>query len=367
MGEYIVKILTDILFYLAIFMPGIQIGGMPIRILLVLIPMCWSVWVKLNWKQRNFMESIQDHFFLQSRVLVLASLLEIFVLGFELWSKSNGIFVVGFVVVGILAMKTGRIAEGNQRKGIFWLICGLEIAAILAVVWFLSSDAFIKGILSLLGNGYKTLILPVLLFFVRVLIGILERIWPYVMQIFSRNEVRFQSQENFTISGELNVELEQAEQVAGAGFLKIFGMMAAVLLVGLFLWYLWRKFSQTSGTSRQMEGTVSRSALSSPETHKEKKPLFGGERNVRYYYRKFMELCRKENGWGTEIVTTEHVHETARECWDDEESLISLRDLYRDVRYGGKEDGAEERKRAKRIYKKLKGLASEKSREELQK
>lgn len=361
MGEYLLRIATDILFYLAIFIPLIQTGPMAVRIVLVLVPAAWAVWVRMNWKQRDFMDALRDHFSLQVKLLAVLSPVEIFIIGLDQWTRMNAPMVVLFATVGILALKTGRIVEGNQGKGRFWLVCALELLAIVAAGFFFSSDAFTGGVLTLIGKGYHMLIMPILLFLIQVMVTVLEWIWPYVMAIFSQHEVRFQAEESFTItSGELDLELKQAERVAGAEVLKALGILIAIAAVVLFLWYLYRKFSQVSAErERRVMGTISHSGLSPQEMQDEKRPLFGGERNVRYYYRKFMELCKKQGGWGKGIVTTDHIHEAAREYWKDEESLQSLRQLYLSVRYGGYEDGAEERAQAKGIYKRLKSQLKE--------
>ena len=48
------------------------------------------------------------------------------------------------------------------------------------------------------------------------------------------------------------------------------------------------------------------------------------------------------------------------ESWGNKESVDELTTLYRDVRYGGKDDNEPERKTAKGIFKKLKELAESK-------
>lgn len=359
MGEYLLKILTDILFYLAIFIPLIVNGAMPVRIVLAAVPVVWAVWIKMNWKTKDFMEALRENFFFQVKLLIFISCLEVFFLGLSQWSKLNAPLAILFAVVGIMAVKTGRISEGNQRKGMFWLVCGLEIAAVVAVVLFLSSKLFTGSVLALLGGAYNMLVLPVLLFMIQCIAKVLEWIWPFLMKIFSK-ELKFQaSDESITISGDLNVELEQAEQVAGAEFFKVLGIVIAVVAVVLFLWYLYKKFSKTYDTGRKTTGTVSRSELTPQERQEEKRPLFGGERNVRYYYRKFMKLCMKRGGWGKGVVTSDHIHKAALFYWD-EKPLSELRELYLGVRYGGKSDGAEEKQRAKEIYKSLKAVDTKK-------
>ena len=356
MGEYLLRVATDILFYLAVFIPVMQNGPLAVRVLLAVVPVSWAVWVRLNWKQRDFMKALRDHFSLQVKLLAVLTPIELFLLGLEQWTRSNAPMVVLFIAVGILALKTGRISEGNQGKGIFWIVCGLEMLMVVAAVFVFSSDAFTGSILMLLSKGYQVLILPIVLFLLQGMITVLEFIWPYVMAIFSQHEVKFQAEESFTIgSGEFDLELKQAERVAGADVLKAIGILIAIALVVLFLWYLYRKFSNVSAErERRVTGTISCSSLSPKESQNEKKSLFGGERNVRHYYRKFMELCKKQGGWKQGVVTTGHIHEAAKEYWKDEESLKMLRSLYLDVRYGGREDGAEERKKVKAIYKRLK-------------
>jgi len=356
MGEYLLRIATDTLFYLSVFVPLIKNGPLVARIVLALVPAAWAVWVRLNWKKKDFMDALRDHFSLQVKLLFVLTPIELFLFGLSQWTRLNAPLVVLFIAVGILALKTGRIADGNQGKGMFWIIGVLELAAVIAVVFVLSSETFTNGLLTILGKGYTTLLLPIVLFLLQGMIGILEFVWPYVMAVFSQHEVKFQADESFTIgTGELDLELKQAERVAGADALKAMGIILAIAVVVLFLRYLYRKFSQVSAErERRIVGSISQSSLTPQEMKREKQPLFGGERNVRYYYRKFMELCKKQGGWDKGISTTEHIHQSALKYWKDEETLQSLRGLYLGVRYGGKEDGSEERKNAKEMYKRLK-------------
>lgn len=353
MGEYILKILTDILFYLAVFRPLFRIMPPMVRIGLGVIPLIWAVWVKLNWKTRDFMEALPDTFSFQGKLIAGISLLEIFFIGIGQWSEVCAPFVVMFAAVGIMAMKTGRIAAGNQKKGMFWFVCGMEICFVLAAGIFFSSRFFTGSVKVFLGGIYHLLILPVLLLIIQVIAKLLEAAWPYLMQIFS-NEIKFQaSDEGISINGDLGVELEQGEIAVGAEYFKILGIVFAVAALGLFLWLLYKKLSKTYDPKRKLHGTVSQVVIPLEKQDEEKLPLFGGERNVRYYYRKFLKLCKKRGGWSQKYATSADIHEFALFHWD-ETILTELRELYLVVRYGGKTDNAEEKKRAREIYKKLK-------------
>ena len=82
---------------------------------------------------------------------------------------------------------------------------------------------------------------------------------------------------------------------------------------------------------------------------------------MRYYYRKFLTLCRKHGlEPESEMVTTEMMRTIAAESWGDEESVDEFTNLYRDVRYGDRKDEESERKTAKALFKTLKGLADSK-------
>lgn len=341
------------MFYLAVFMPLFRTMPPLVKIILAVIPVGWAVWVRLNWKTRDFMEALPDTFSFQGKFLAGISLLEIFFIGIGQWSEFCAPFVVLFAAVGIMAMKTGRIASGNQKKGMFWLTCAAEIGFVLAAGAFFSSGFFTGGVKMLLGGIYNFLILPVLLLIIQVIAKLLELAWPYLMQIFS-NEVKFQaSEEGISINGDLGVTLEQGEIAVGAEYFKILGIALAVAALGLFLWFLYRKLSKTYDPKRKLQGTVSQVVIPLEKQDEEKLPPFGGERNVRYYYRKFMKLCKKRGGWSQKNATTAHIHEFAAFHWN-EELLEELRKLYLGVRYGGKADGAEEKKRAKEIYRELK-------------
>ena len=87
-------------------------------------------------------------------------------------------------------------------------------------------------------------------------------------------------------------------------------------------------------------------------------PSFFEEKNVRYYYRKFLALCRKKGLQPErEMVTTELMRQIAMESWGEAESLDALTELYREVRYGGAADAEPQRKKAKELVKAIRGAA----------
>ncbi len=105
-------------------------------------------------------------------------------------------------------------------------------------------------------------------------------------------------------------------------------------------------------------GEVKRSYLRAEDKRVSGKGFWGGERNVRYYYRKYLKLCI-QGGLDMEShgVTSEQVHERAANLWGMEEELAKLRTIYLKIRYGKRKESGSERAKAREIYKKVKERA----------
>ena len=101
-------------------------------------------------------------------------------------------------------------------------------------------------------------------------------------------------------------------------------------------------------------GTVERSAYET--AGKERGRLTGifEKRTVRYYYRKFLGLCKNKGLPVPESATSSQIQEEAKALWP-EEPLEEFHALYQRIRYGSYPETETEKRRAKELYRQFSG------------
>lgn len=362
MDVLIMRILMDCSFYLSVFMPLMQKGIPGLKWGLTVLLAVWTSYVIRNWRVRDFAGGVQDVVFLEGKVLAVVQIFELVILGPSGWQEFCAPYVIGFVVTAVMLLRAGRLYMGMQGKGRFWRVNGLEFLTLLAVLSAITSDAAKKLVIGGLGVFYGKLILPILMLFLKVLEKILWFMWPFLTAIFSKVEIEGEYVQIDNSTAQDFLALDGSEMKAAPEYLKVIGVILAAAALGLFFWFMYRKLSEAgSGGDWGNRGEVRRSTMAAAERKKTSGKLFEGEKNVRYYYRRFLELCRKhgidpDDG----IVTTETMYRMAADCWKEEEVYLKdLRSVYLDVRYGGKKEEEPDRKLARTLYKKIKNAADQ--------
>lgn len=365
MDVLLFRMIMDGSFFLTIFFPAILMGMPAVAYGLLAVLAAWLLWLAANWKSRDLIDGVQDTVFLEIKVLAVIQIFELFILGFTDWKAKCAPFLVMFAVSAIVLLRAGRLARGTYGSGAggrgrFWGNSSLEIAAVLVLAVLLSSGAVTGAAVNLIRNFYSYMILPLLLLLLRVFAGILWLLAPIFSAIFSGVGNREYEVEVDNTSGQMTLGLEGTEAVRTPAALKILGILLVIAALFLFFRFLYRKLSEAgSGKDRRNAGTITRSSLAASEKKTGRRRLFGGEKNVRYYYRKFLALC---DGYGVlpkeGAITTETVRRLAADSWKEkEEALEELRNLYLEVRYGGRKDEDSERRRAKELYREIKEQA----------
>lgn len=363
MDVLLLRLLLDTSFFLSIFNPLVSGDNRVIRFGLLAVLAAWLGWIITNWKKKDLEGRVQDIAMSQVKILAVIQVYELIILGMEKWQQKCGPFVVMFAVAAILFLRAGRLVGGSQEKRKFWGSNALELVLILGATILLSSDTA-KGLAwMLLGKGYKTLILPVLLLCLGVFQAILMFLEPFVAALFSGAELpEFEVQvDNRT--GQDFLMLTGNEALAETPvWVKMAGFAVVAVIFAIIFYFLYKKFSVAgSGRDRTIQGDVKKSALGANERRIGQKRSLFEEKNARYYYRKFLHLCGKHGLYpdhGT--VTTELMRHIAVNNWGEEETMDQLTALYREVRYGGASDEEPQHKAAKSFYKKMKSAASEK-------
>lgn len=362
MDGFVLKLVMDGSFYLAVFMPVIAAVPKAAGAGLLAVLALWFVWLFFNWKRRNLIEMVRDHFFMEVRLLILFEIFESLFLGLAQWKRQCAPFLVTFLISGILLLRVGRVSKGNQEKLLFWGANGAEMAGVVAAALLLTWEPVSGRLLRLPALFYNTLVLPVLTLILNGAVAFLTWLWPYIEGFFPELSARQQTEPLIMAGGSTGLmELESLEAAETPAYFKLLGLLAVLAVLFLFFRYLYRRLSERgSMAGAQNKGEISRSAIGKTAKRTAGRFSFSGERNVRYYYRRFLELCRD---WGIAVsgdaVTSERIRAQAQGLWGMEAELSELRRLYLEIRYGGKKESREERQRVRALYKAIKEKAEE--------
>lgn len=146
---------------------------------------------------------------------------------------------------------------------------------------------------------------------------------------------------------------ETTETGQAPAILRLLGRLLPVLFLLILLYFLYRKLTDMGNRSgEKIYGTVERSGIPA-----EKRPsgrilgLFE-KRNVRYYYRRFLLLCRKRGIVIPDSATSRRIEENAQALWPGKE-LFRFHEIYRNVRYGEYPETEREVKEARELYRRF--------------
>ena len=120
MDILVFKILTDVCFYMAMFMHLFLSGPLWVRVLLFLALASWCVWLLICWKKRNMEERAHDSLMTEARLLLAAGCIQWLSLGTQVWGRRCVPFFTAFLVLGIFLLRALRLARTGQGRGGFW-------------------------------------------------------------------------------------------------------------------------------------------------------------------------------------------------------------------------------------------------------
>lgn len=351
MPVMILKLVTDLFWYLAVLVPVIVSVPFAAGAVLTLIPCAYGIWLILNRKKRDFSGNCQDVFLFESKILAVVSLFELMILGPGRWQRQCGPFLFGFIVAGIFLLRVSRVSEQDQKKAGFLGWTGFSMLPVLAAALLLASGVVRKSVWFLISGLYQNLILPVILGILRLFLVALASAAPLFSGLFpglSQIEA-----EMVVIDTETKVDFESFEGAKTPLLLKVAGIFLLILAVAGLCYLVYKRIAAAdSPEDRRVPGEIHKSGLSA-EGQRESGGRFHREKNVRYYYRKFLRLCRARGISLERSMTSEEIQRCALQYWSKEE-LSELRKLYCETRYGDVDDRGERRQKAKELYGKLK-------------
>ena len=352
------KLFVDGSWFLAVFMPLFTAGPMWVRIVLAAAFFGWGLFLFQNWTSRAMWDNGTDVFFFEAKVLVALSVFEVVFLGAGSWQEQCGPFAALFMLSGVLFLRSSRLAESGPGTGGFLGRSGRDLLLVVLGAMVLASRTVRTALFCGLGVFYRGVILPILTAAIWLLVQLLAWFFRLISPILP---VKFNEVEFVTVTTdmpELGKEAGQAETLGYGRYLAIF--LAVVCILG-FLYFVFKRISSRGGQSgRNGYGETERGKTEVLRGSQTGLRLLGGEKNVRYYYRKFLMLCAKKGMDLERPLTSAEVEQLAGQHWEKPE-LSELRALYLKARYDGQE-GADARDRARELYRGFKKEVDESKR-----
>ena len=346
-----VKLLADTFWYCAILAPAFLAFNRFFRLLFGLALPVWWIWVIKNRRQKDLHGVLKDQFLFEARLLMGIGAFELLFLGPAEWQRRCGIFVALYLLCGVFMLRAGRLEEnGAGGKGFLPRSAGTLAGMVLAAA-ILSSGTVYRGVLGLLGFFYERLVLPVLMVLFQLLMGLLSGIFGLFPEI---EPLRQEAQMEISGGGPVDWGTEYASLQAPE-WIKMLGMLIPLIAAGLLLRFLYRRFTDMGNRAvLSNHGTIERSAYET--AGKERGRLAGifEKRTVRYYYRKFLGLCKNKGLPVPESATSSQIQEEAKALWP-EEPLEEFHALYQRIRYGSYPETETEKRRAKELYRQFSG------------
>mgnify|MGYP006992792353 FL=1 len=359
MDMLVLKVLTDGSLYLAVFMPFFISAPVWGKAGLSVILAAWAVWLFFNWEKKGLEGTVSRAVFLEWKLLAVIMLFEMVFMGMTAWRQQCAPFALCFFAGSILLLRGSRLQGNGQKRGTFWGVNGLEIFGMLLAAAVLSWKPVIQSFWRFLGILYQTFLLPVIEMFLTVFIKILMWLAKYLSFLFPGVPEKIEMDGEISLDGGVLPDLGTAETGQVPLAIKVLGIGILVFAAFLFFRFLFRRLSEPgAGKKMHARGEVKRSYLKAEDKRISERGFLGGERNVRYYYRKYLKLCIQGGlDMENQSVTSEQVHERATRLWGMEEELEKLRTIYLKIRYGKKKESGSERAKAREIYRKIKEQA----------
>lgn len=306
----------------------------------------WQAWkgkYPLEWNRQVELFSV----FLKVYTCVAAFLLASGML--KLLSAASLPIALIMLVCSVLLMRTLRHEPETYCQRRYQLVNLVSVAAVTVVAALISTEAFLKSCLSLLGSLYNTLVLPVLMMLLTAFVYVLRSVaWLLAL-------LELKMPENGEMI-ELNLDnmLEDLDVKEITRYhIDLKGLMIALLAVACVaaLYFFFRWMSRL-GWGEGASDTLGekRGVVDSVPGKPEKQPRFGSPvQRVRAQYRKFLKLYLAMGGEMEKSDTSLDVHRGARKCRLDEAAARELREIYIRARYAGDADGRDAA-RARELY-----------------
>ncbi len=264
------------------------------------------------------------------------------------------IYLLTYLVGGVLLLRIARHNVDTLKSPRFLVLNTLFVGLWLGVCLFLSTPEAFKVLMDVMGGLYQNVIMPILMLFVYIAMGLawlIERLinlWSGDGEAFTRlfegDIGKADDTLDYIYQGEANPYLLAVLTVIGIAILVF-------LSIKLYRWLM-----RNSGKIKEVIGVAeSREFISSSDAKPDRLSILTGDLRdkIRREYRKFLKLCEKSGAGYNGYDTTREV-QSANRAFFDEAPMTELRESYIIARYSGHNPTKEQMEAAVDAVKRIK-------------
>lgn len=328
---YALKIIADICFYFTFANFIATVFSVPPAINLG-IPIVYMVYSILSFRKFTGQFDYASIFILYLKLfLPFAFFAIIFTRAY--FEAASLPFALAFFISAVILMRITRHHSQVWGQLKFNLIHWLPVSALLILGVLVTSRQMVSLMGLLLSGLYFNVIVPILMFLGFVIAVILS---PLVYWLSSSPEAAAMAE---TLGAGEGQPFEQLE-VAGIPAVIVEGLwalaiLAMILLAAYLLMKLFRKLTEYHVAVADVEGIIQTFVPVTGEKDA-KRQKQGQARQLRKYYRKFLQLCWKNGMPSAVYMTSADYEQCAVERFGLGDEAAALRDIYLPARYGGK-------------------------------
>ncbi len=299
--------------------------------------------------------SAADLFSLYLKVLAALALMIVLTRGFEAFAAVSVPCAIISLCSCVMLMRSMRHDIDVYTSPIYQLVNAGTAGILVLISAAVSSKGFRSAVASAIGAFYLKLVVPVLLFFTRVIVYlfyIAAQIIAFFLRLFHVEGAEIPDYQ--TIYGESAEEILESEYDPDAH--PMLRLIATAIVVGFAFWIAWRFFKYMQGmvTRKKPRDTGERETRTFIGKQEEKgsRENEGLIEKLRAQYRNFLKEYKKKSLPLEKHMTSENVLNISS-AYFDLEAGKELRELYIRARYGGLA-GRDDVARAKELVKALK-------------
>lgn len=346
---YSLSLLIDLSFYFTFAAPLCAQYGGKWNIIVLIPAMLYLIYV-LYRRDRTLSLGRQRRIFLtycKAAAIFLAAL----VVGRAIEAAAAALPLVIFTLAAsVVLMRSLRHDQTVFTQRGYQVFNLLSIGGTVALAFVASSNVVLRGFGSLLNAIYQSLIVPVLLVFIKGLGAVLSAL-SSIFPGFDGWE-NGQNVEDI-VSGAFEQQIDEslwAGATQSNGFiLTIIAVVAAIAV--LFFFFRWLGPKKGEHGVRMSNASFVSKELDVTTTPKQRESVF--VRDVRSIYRKFLKLCMKRGMEVEDSHTSLDVEQQAKVYLNTDEPVEEIRNIYIRHRYGGATE-ADDLQKMKRYYKEIK-------------
>lgn len=322
------------------------------EVILILIPFICVIFLVIG-KQQHYEDyySFKDLFI---KLLIASAFLLIFVIlskKLELFYKTGLQYAILFVISGLYLLRTIRHSEDIITSKKFLVMNLLIVITVCLICILFSTDVILNSVISGVKFVYIKIIIP-------VIAQVLYIIFTPIGRFLNRAMISKFSEMPKIKESDYIEYTEEADITTFYVLSSIFVSIVFILVIYFLIkWILNRKRKSSNYTEGIIEYT---SFLNDDIKKKETKHSFHTNQ-TRYWYKKFLELCRKKEMYIFKYDNSQTIYNKSSKLFKNHDTdLENIKEIYRKARYGKDVIDKQKIKTIKSSYKSLEKEKTEK-------